>query len=223
MNSFTPVESRSFVGWILPAVQLAATLLVLSLRIENVLKLAAFAAIWALTFRRVSPREIVCFLVVSTLFSLMDIMAVRQGVFAFSHPDVAGLPVWEYFMWGFLILHILRTLDGPAPAPRWRLALPLAALFALPFGSLSNPWMLLAASACVLALSLVLFHETRDIYYVAYTVLLGAAFEYVGVWSGQWQYPRHPIGGVELWAVTMWAGIGLFARRLVLPLLSPAR
>jgi hypothetical protein len=48
---------------------------------------------------------------------------------------------------------------------------------------------------------------------------LGALIEYVDVWTGQWHYPGHPYGGVPLWFVTMWAGVGLFARRLILPLL----
>ena len=152
------------------------------------------------------------------LFSVMDIMAVRQGVFRFSNPDLSGLPIWEYFMWGILVLHMLRTLEGPVPATNLRLVLPLAVLFALPFATLTDASILLAISGLVLGLTLVFFHDRWDLKYMAYSVLLGAAFEYVGVWSGQWSYPSAPPGGVALWFTTMWAGIGLFARRLVLPL-----
>ena len=145
-------------------------------------------------------------------------MAVRQGAFRFSHADFAGLPIWEFFMWGFLILHMLRTLGGPAPLPRLPLVLPFAVLFAVPFATIVDPSTLLAVSGAILVLALLFFHERRDIHYVAYAVLLGAAFEYVGVWSDQWRYPANPAGGVELWFITMWGGIGLFTRRLVLPL-----
>jgi hypothetical protein len=221
MKSFTTSGSRIFAAnWTLAAVQLVATLVILGLPIGNTLKLVVFAAIWAVTFRRLSRRELLCYFGVSTLFSVMDIRAVHQGGFSFSHADVAGLPIWEYFMWGFLVLHILRTLGGPAPQSRWWLVLPLALLFALPFATLSHPSLLLISSCTVLALALFFFHETLDIYYVIYTVILGAALEYTGVWSGQWQYPGNPAGGVAIWFVPMWAGIGLFTRRLVLPLVA---
>jgi hypothetical protein len=35
----------------------------------------------------------------------------------------------------------------------------------------------------------------------------------------QWHYPGQPWGGVPLWLFTLWAGFGLFTRRLILPLL----
>ena len=58
-----------------------------------------------------------------------------------------------------------------------------------------------------------------DFAYVAYMVILGALIEYTGVWAGQWSYPENPPGGVPLWFITMWGGVGLFTRRLVLPLM----
>jgi hypothetical protein len=154
------------------------------------------------------------------LFSVMDFMAVRHGVFQFLQPDIAGLPFWEFFMWGFVVLHVLRTLDGPAPANNLRLVLPLVMVFALPFATVTDPVLLLATSGAALALALGFFHDRWDWIYVAYAVFIGALFEYVGVWSGQWVYPGNPPGGVAFWFVTMWGGIGLFVRRLVVPFLA---
>jgi hypothetical protein len=51
-------------------------------------------------------------------------------------------------------------------------------------------------------------------------VLLGAVVEYTGVNAGQWSYPGDVPGGVPLWFATMWGGIGLFFRRLILPLVE---
>lgn len=202
---------------LLPAIQVVSTLIVLALPIGNGLKLLAFAAVWTATFRRLTASEACWFVGVCALFTVMDVMAVRQGVFRFARPDVAGLPAWEFFMWGFLVLHILRTIDGPVPPRNLRLVLPLAIAFAVPFATLSDMWLLLLVSAGLLAAALLVFHDPWDFKYVAYAVALGAAFEYVGVWSGQWAYPANPPGGVAFWFVTMWGGIGLFARRLVLP------
>jgi hypothetical protein len=150
----------------------------------------------------------------------MDILAVRQGVFRFWHPDLAGLPIWEYFMWGFYVIHVLRMLDGPSPSGSLWLVLILGILFALPFSLLADPVSLLSASGVALALALFFFHGRWDLLYVGYTLIVGAAVEYTGVWSGQWGYPADPAGGVPLWFVTMWAGIGLFIRRLALPMLK---
>jgi hypothetical protein len=200
--------------------QLVATLMVLALVAGNVNKLIGFAVVWSVTFRWFSLRELLWYLGACTLFSIMDIMSVRQGVFGFSQPDLAGLPVWEFFMWGFLVLHILRMLNGPVPKSNLRLVLPLTIVFALPFSTIADPTLLLAGSGGALALALFFFHERWDWIYVGYALVLGVMFEYVGVWSGQWVYPGNVPGGVPIWFMTMWGGIGLFTRRLVLPTMS---
>lgn len=202
--------------------QLFATLLVLALLPGNLNKLIGFVLIWSVTFQRLSLRELLCYVGVCVLFSIMNIMATRQEVFQFSHPDIAGLPLWEYFTWGFYVLHILRTLGGPKPSSRFRVVLPLAILFALPFSTVSDPLLLLATSGFAVVLALIFFHDRWDLSYVAYTLFVGAAIEYTGVWSEQWYYPGNPSGGVAFWFVTMWAGIGLLIRRLVLPLVVVA-
>ena len=69
-----------------------------------------------------------------------------------------------------------------------------------------------------LALALGFFHERQDLIYLGYMAVVGALVEYCGVWSGQWHYPGDSFGGVPLWFATMWGGIGLFTRRLILPL-----
>src|SRR5207248_3623644 len=117
-------------GWVIPAVQLSTTLLILALNTTNALTLLAFVAVWGLTFRHWSLQESVCFLAVCALFSVMDILAVRQRLFTFSRADIGGLPLWEYFMWGFYVLHMLRALGGLAPLPGRRLAVVLAFRFA---------------------------------------------------------------------------------------------
>lgn len=207
---------------LLSALQLVATLLILAFVPGNWLKLVLLLLVWIATFRGPTPRELLCYVAVCALFAAMDILAVRQGVFLFAHPDVAGLPVWEYFMWGFYVLHVTRLLGGPPPPARLRLAAPLAIAFALPFSTLQDPRLLLLASGAALGLALLFFHEPWDLAYAGYTLLVGALVEYAGVWSGQWHYPDDPPGGVAFWFLTMWAGIGLFIRRLIVPLLAGA-
>src|SRR5262245_43638802 len=88
--------------------QLLATLLALALLPTNLAKVAILLVIWAATFGRLRLPEIVLFAIVNVLFTAMNLGALHQGVFYFARPDFLGMPVWEYFMWGFYVLHLIR-------------------------------------------------------------------------------------------------------------------
>jgi hypothetical protein len=64
-----------------------------------------------------------------------------------------------------------------------------------------------------------MYHEPMDLAYSGYMAVVGQLVEHVGQSTGQWHYPGRPWSGVPLWSLTLWAGVGLFTRRLVLPLL----
>lgn len=211
---------------LLLALQIPATLAILAWLPGNVAKLVALLAVWVVSFGRLNRREALFYAGVCLFFSGMNVLSLRQGIFAFTAPDALGMPVYEFFMWGFYLLHTWRMLDGPAPAATrtqrlqaWALAL----LYAAAFGGIADGQMLLAVTSVLLLAGLLLFHEPLDLAYVGYLLLLGAAVEYTGVHSGQWHYPGNPPGGVPLWFITLWGGVGLFLRRLVVPLLVPAR
>ena len=147
------------------------------------------------------------FLAVSALFTAMNAGALQQGVFFFHHPDFLGMPVWEFFMWGFYVLHLIRMVDGPAPEgklwtpprPGDRVRNPVlhgrrrADTCSSPLRS-SSAWRSRSSMSASTS-------PTRG-----YMILVGALIEYTGVWSGQWGYPGSPPGGVPLWFVTMWGG-----------------
>ena len=204
------------VSWLL-LMQLGLTLLAIAFIPGNLWKLVALLVLWLLTFRRFSLPELILFLVASVFFTIMNALSLQQGIFAFRHPDVLGMPYYELVMWGFYLLHTRRMLDGRAPEripwPVWLMAL----LYALAFAAISNQSLLLFVTAGLLLIALILFHEPQDLAYTGYMILLGAAIEYTGVYSGQWGYPGEPLGGVPLWFITLWGGVGLLLRRLVLP------
>jgi hypothetical protein len=203
--------------------QLSATAAVLGWVPGNVAKLAAMVAIWRLSFGRLTAHELIMMAAVNLLFVLMNFMALRRGIFVFDHPDLLRMPIYEYLMWSFYTLHTIRLLDGAPPRGRIIPTAAAAAAFALPFAMIAEPKLLLLASAAGFGIGIAMFHEKMDLAYAAYMAALGALIEYVGVSTGQWHYPGQPYGGVPLWFLTMWAGIGLFTRRLVLPLLPPSR
>jgi hypothetical protein len=203
--------------------QLAATAAALGWVPGNAAKLAVMAVIWAIGFRRISRTEWLLVLCVNGFFVLMNLAALRKGIFHFEHPDLLGMPAFEYFMWGFYTLHTLRLLGGTAPGGRPLAALAMGAVFALPFSTVADPGLLALASATALAASLAVFHDRADFAYAGYMAALGAVIEHVGVGTGQWAYPGTPFGGVPIWSVPMWAGIGLFTRRLLLPVLARSK
>lgn len=199
--------------------QTIATIAILVFVPGNAAKLAAMLVVWAIGFGRISRAELVLMIGVNLLFLVMNYGALQKGVFRFNHPDFLGMPVYEFFMWGFYTVLALRFLSGSTPQGKLWVAIALAVAFSIPFSTIGDSGMLTLVTAVILIAGLVLYHEPLDFAYVAFMVALGAMFEYSGVWSGQWSYPGNPPGGVPLWFITMWGGVGLFTRRLLLPAL----
>jgi hypothetical protein len=217
--SFDHLTEREWREKVVLLLQLLATAAVLGWVLDNRAKLAVMLVIWAAGFGRVSLDEIIMMVLVNLLFIGMNTAALARRIFRFDHPDLLGMSIYEFAMWGFYTLHALRMLDGGPPRDKRIAAVILAGIFAVPFATIGDPLRLLLASSVALAACLMVFHDAMDWGYAVYMAALGALIEYVGVWTGQRHYPGQPYGGVPLWFVTMWAGVGVFARRLILPLL----
>ncbi len=200
--------------------QIPAALAIIAWVPGNLGKLAAFLVLWAVTFRKLSRPEAIFYLAVCVFFTVMNAASLKQGIFAFTAPDVLGMPVYELFMWGFYLLHLKRVLGGPAPSSKRAVVWVLALLYAAAFTAIPDANVLLTVTSALLLVGLFLFHEPLDLAYTGYLILLGAAIEYTGVYSGQWHYPGDPLGGVPFWFITLWGGVGLFLRRLILPILA---
>ena len=200
--------------------QLLGTLVILAFMPSNLAKSLALLAWWSLTFRKISKRELLLYFVACAFFTFMNAMSLKQGIFTFTRPDVLGMPYYELFMWGFYLLHALRMVGGHIPERPGLKAWALALGFAIAFGTISDQTLLLIITSVLLLAGLALFHEPFDFAYTGYMVFLGAAIEYTGVFSGEWYYPGDPWGGVPLWFITLWGGVGLLLRRLVLPILA---
>ena len=199
--------------------QLTATVVVLGWIPGNTTKLIAMTVIWAAGFGRIAATEFLMMAGVNLLFAVMNAAALARGIFRFDHPDFFGMPLYEYLMWGFYTLHTIRFLGGEPPRGQRIAALAAAVAFALPFATIADPAYLLLTSTAVLSACFVLFHQRMDLAYAAYMAVLGALIECVGVSTGQWHYPGQPDGNIPLWFLTMWAGVGLLTRQLLLPLI----
>lgn len=198
--------------------QLVGTLLILAFLPGNLVKLSLFALLWVITFKGFAKNEIIFYLVVCVFFTVMNVLSLKQGIFAFNYPDILGVPYYELVMWGFYLLHTVRMLGGAVPKGPERSAVILLALYCVAFSVIPDQTVLLIVTGILLSFGLYLFHEPMDWMYVFYMVGLGAAIEYTGVWSGQWHYPGDVFGGVPLWFITLWGGVGFFVRRVAVPL-----
>lgn len=201
------------------AIQVAGTLAVIAWIPGNIAKTAVLLAWWILTFRLPSRREIAMYCVACAFFAAMDVASLRQGIFSFTEPDLLGLPAYEYFMWGFYLLHTKHFIEGHASRPK-RMDWVLVVLFIIAFGTIHQQIVLLIATGALFLAWIALAHEPQDLAYAGYMVLLGAAVEYTGVWSGQWAYPGNPPGGVPLWFISLWGGVGMALGRLLLPIVG---
>ncbi|RYE92763.1 MAG: hypothetical protein EOO78_28270 [Oxalobacteraceae bacterium] len=178
---------------------------------------------WALLFLPLRRAEVFMVIGVCLFFFGMNASALKQGIFQFREPDILGMPFYELFMWGFYLLHVYRFWGDAAASSKNQtiLAWVLGIFFAAAFSAITDQRLLFAVTAGLLVIALVFFHDQSDLAYAGHMVVLGALIEYVGVHAGQWSYPIDVPGGVPPWFVTMWGGIGLFFRRLVLPWMSP--
>jgi hypothetical protein len=203
--------------------QVAVTVVVLAWVPGSLTKALVLLPLWALLFLPMRRAEVFMVIGVCVFFFGMNASALNQGIFQFRDPDVLGMPVYELFMWGFYLLHVYRFWGGAAPSNKSQtvLAWVLGLLFAAAFSVITDQTLLFAVTAGLLVVALFFFHDRLDLAYVGHMVVLGALIEYVGVHSGEWFYPVDIAGGVPPWFVTMWGGIGLFFRRLVLPWMSP--
>ena len=202
------------------AAQLLGTLTILIWVPSTALQAVLLLGWWYLTFRPVEKVELIFFAGICVFFTAMNYVTLRQGIFEFTEQDLLLMPYFELFMWGFYLLHAIRMLDGPTPPHRPLVIWPLALLYAAAFGLITDYTALFLVTAGLLGVAFYFFHDRYDLAYAGYLTLVGAAIEYAGVHSGHWSYPEDPVGGVPLWFITLWAGVGLFLRRLVLPILG---
>lgn len=203
--------------------QFVLTLFILAFVPGNSLKTVVMLVTWAVTFGEVRSRELIAFIGINLLFVVSDIGAIQNGFFEFTHPSFLGLPAWEFFMWGFYLLHLHRMLPPKVPKKLDPKLLVLALIFSQLFGIVSDRTLLLALTSGILALSLVLHHEKDDVAYCAYLMILGAAVEYVGLSSNLWRYPERDYSSALVQFVVMWGAAGLYFRHLLAHWLSDRR
>ena len=135
--------------------QIPVALAIIAFVPTNPGKLAAFVVLWVVTFRKLTKAEAIFCFVVCVFFTAMNAASLKQGIFAFTTPDVLGMPIYELFMWGFYLLHLKRVLAGPAPESRHAIVWSLALMYAIAFASIPDAKILLAVTGTLLLIGLI--------------------------------------------------------------------
>jgi hypothetical protein len=104
--SFDRLTEREWREKLVLLLQLLATAAALGWVPDNRAKLAVMLVIWAAGFQRAGLAEIIMMGFVNLLFVGMNTAALARGIFRFDHPDLLGMPIYEFAMWGFYTLHI---------------------------------------------------------------------------------------------------------------------
>ena len=202
--------------------QLLGTFAILAFVSTGTLKAILLLLLWLITFWPIRKKELLLFVLINIIFVLSDLGAIRNNFFSFTNPDMGVLPYFEFFMWGFYLMHAKRMLNGPYPRPIEPAAVILALLFALIFviAPIGNAMLILSAS--VLLLSLWKFHERGDILYLIYLSGIGVIVEWIGLYFNIWQYSQtYLLSFVQI--IIMWGAAGLYFRRIVGPLFYEKR
>lgn len=198
--------------------QLVGTFLIVYFFPYGVLKMFVLLLFWWLMFRPLSFSERVMFTLTSVFFVVMDIVVVMQGKLVFQEQILLGVPAWEFFMWGFTVLHAKRiAVKAEFPAislPATGLLLLYIIVFSLPL----NDIVLFIVSAVILLIGLLFRHDALILRHTAYMLVLGCLYEATGVYFGLWSYPgSHAVIPIPPWFTTMWAGAGFFLAAVVWP------
>lgn len=197
--------------------QLGLTLVILAIVPGNFLKAGLLLPLWWVSFGGLSRREMGAFLMINLLFVISDIGAIQNGFFQFTSPDVFGLPIWEFFMWGFYLLHSHRMFPVKAPRLLDLKLLALALVFSQLFAVVSDQQLLLVLTSAVLAISLFFYHAKDDLLYCGYLMMMGIATEYVGLHYNLWGYPGRDYQTALIQFVVMWGASGLYFRHIMGP------
>lgn len=185
---------------------------------DNLLILLLLLINWGVLLRPFTKSDLILFVMGQLIFVPNNIMAVKNGTFTFTQPDLLGLPVWEYFMWGYYFVVVQRWCQGtPKVGTALKKWMGGAVLFAMCFSSVQNMNILLFSSCLIVLTALLRARDPMTFKYFIVMVGMGTIVEAAGLAAGHWTYPQGHIGGLPLWYIPMWGGTGVFFHKIAVP------
>ncbi len=190
------------------------TLLILSLPLDNYFKTLLFLINWFVWLRPFSWVETVTFIIININIVIMEVQVVQKGYFSFTQPDVWGLPLWEFFMWGYFGLVSSRLC--PNITFHWSSAI-WALLFSSTFQFVTDQFLLFVLTL-ILTISMVIHFGRSALRIGIFALVFGCIFEWLGLATQQWQYSHSDtVLQFPLWGLTMWAGSQIIFSHFLAP------
>lgn len=189
---------------------------------NNFTILIVLTTVAILTFKKLSCTEWVAYFICSLLFAFADIGAIKNNFFIFNQPDYFGLPIWEFFIWGFYFLHAHRFIKPNYPRHIELKTILFASGFMLLFSLPIGRELQLTLTSILLLITVTFHHSKSDLQFLFYFIFMGAAVEYFGLVANKWHYPNSSIYTASMQFVVMWAGCGVYFNRLLGPYLKVA-
>lgn len=183
--------------------------------IDNSIKMLAILASFYFIYGVFTKEEVYLFIGVNLFFTFMNYMSIVNGIFAFTQPDLIGLPWYEFFMWGIYFIHLKRVTEifFSAEFKAYQVSLVDFVCVGL---------VIVVFSVCKDKSSVTIFPLIINIFYLFakkskfitsnyfYFLAIGGILELVGTNGGQWVYPHPDFFGVPFWYVNVFGSFAIY-------------
>lgn len=162
-----------------------------------------------------TKEEVYLFVGVNIFFTFMNYMSIINGIFVFSHPNLIGLPWYEFFMWGIYVIHLKRITE--IFFKKEFTSYPIGMVDFICVGLVITVFSICKDKSSVTFLPLII-----NIFYLIskkskllvsnylYFIAIGGILELVGTNGGQWSYPQPDFFGVPFWYVNVFGSFALY-------------
>ena len=183
--------------------------------IETSIKMLAVLASFYFIYGAFTKEEMYLFIGVNLFFTFMNYMSIINGIFAFTQPDLIGLPWYEFFMWGIYVIHLKRITEifFKDEFKAYQTSLVDFVCVGL---------VIVVFSLCKDKSSVTIFPLIINIFYLFakkskfitcsyfYFIAIGGILELVGTNGGQWTYPQPDFYGVPFWYVNVFGSFAIY-------------
>ena len=185
------------------------------LPIDNAIKLLVVLATFYVVFGKLTKEEVYLFIGVNLFFTFMNYMSIVNGIFAFTSPNLIGLPWYEFCMWGVYVMHLKRVTEIFFYKEFVCYQVNIVDFVCVGL-------VVLVFSACKDKSAVTIFPLIINMFYLyqkkskllvsnyLYFIVIGGILELAGTNGGQWSYPKPDFYGVPFWYVNVFGSFAIY-------------
>jgi len=194
--------------------------------------LVSFALVVTAFYFFHTREDIIFFTVAALLGTLGEIIVIKFGAWQYTHPFIAGVPLWLLILWGFSLIMVRRARDvvfqlkhraihyyrHPSFA-KFKSALIFDfSVYILTVFLVATLWP--NNTALFLSLITLLFiqifrtYHKDDYFFIAAAAIFGPFAEFIGTQAGAWTYANPSLLGLPIWLPLLYASFIFGTRNL---------